>query len=102
MVPVPSEAEDGPTMAEWLADPHNFQAALLVCHLAEQDLQARSGESVYTPSEITGFMSERTIESSLLDDLDELADALGWQELDRLERVVELLEVDVATQGGDP
>lgn len=60
-----------PSMAEWLADPHNFYAALVVCHIAEQELQARSDGSFYTPEEITRFMAERTVQPLLLDQLNE-------------------------------
>lgn len=60
---------------DWLRNPHNFWAALLVCHLAEQDLQARSGNSVYTPKEITDFMAEQAIEQKALDDLNEATGA---------------------------
>lgn len=62
------------SMAAWLADPHNFWAALVVCHLAEQELQARSDGSFYTPEEISSFMAERTIESHLLDQVNDAHD----------------------------
>lgn len=63
---------DDQSMAAWLADPGNFWLALVVCHLAEQELQARSDGSFYTPAELSRFMAERTIEPYLLDRVNEM------------------------------
>lgn len=60
---------------EWLSDPKNFYACLVLCHLTEQRLEAKSEASVYTPEEITSFMSRRTIQPSLVDQLNDAVDA---------------------------
>lgn len=66
-----------------LHDPKTFYVCLTICHLYEQELQARSSGSVYTPEEITSFMAERTIQPSLLDQLNDEVDG----DYDSLEEV---------------
>lgn len=59
----------------WLSDPKNFYACLVACHLYEQQLQAKSEASVYTPQEITKFMTEKATNSYLIDELNDEVDA---------------------------
>lgn len=59
-------------MAEWLSHPHNFWAALMTCHIYEQELQAKGEGAFYTPEVAAQFSAEQTIKPNLLSQLNEV------------------------------
>ena len=63
-----------------IVDPKNLSPAILG-HIFEQTVNQKEMGAYYTPEEITGFMSRRTIHPYLLDQLNEAVDA-DYDEID--------------------
>ena len=63
-----------------IVDPKNLSPAILG-HIFEQTVNQKEMGAYYTPEEITGFMSRRTIHPYLLDQLNEAVDA-DYEEID--------------------
>ncbi len=63
-----------------IVDPKNLSPAILG-HIFEQTVNQKEMGAYYTPEEITGFMSRRTIHPYLLDQLNEAVDA-EYNEID--------------------
>ncbi|WP_179231106.1 Eco57I restriction-modification methylase domain-containing protein [Halorubrum ezzemoulense] len=70
-----------------IVDPKNLSPAILG-HIFEQTVNQKEMGAYYTPEEITGFMSRRTIHPYLLDHLNETVDA----EYDSIDEVFSLAE----------
>jgi len=65
-----------------IVDPKNLSPAILG-HIFEQTVNQKEMGAYYTPEEITGFMSRRTIHPYLLDQLNEAVDA-DYAEIDEV------------------
>ena len=85
-----------------IVDPKNLSPAILG-HIFEQTVNQKEMGAYYTPEEITGFMSRRTIHPYLLDQLNEAVDA----DYDSIDEVFALAEPEAdideqaaATDGG--
>ena len=83
-----------------IVDPKNLSPAILG-HIFEQTVNQKEMGAYYTPEEITGFMSRRTIHPYLLDQLNDAVDA----EYDEIDDVfgfpkVEATEGEVAVADG--
>ncbi len=75
-----------------IVDPKNLSPAILG-HIFEQTVNQKEMGAYYTPEEITGFMSRRTIHPYLLDQLNEKVDA----EYDSIDEVFALAEPEADT-----
>ncbi|WP_017343827.1 Eco57I restriction-modification methylase domain-containing protein [Halorubrum sp. T3] len=74
-----------------IVDPKNLSPAILG-HIFEQTVNQKEMGAYYTPEEITGFMSRRTIHPYLLDQLNDAVDA----EYDEIDDVFGFPEVETA------
>jgi type I restriction-modification system DNA methylase subunit len=74
-----------------IVDPKNLSPAILG-HIFEQTVNQKEMGAYYTPEEITGFMSRRTIHPYLLDQLNDAVDA----EYDEIDDVFGFPEVEAA------
>ncbi|WP_168654368.1 Eco57I restriction-modification methylase domain-containing protein [Halorubrum sp. PV6] len=77
-----------------IVDPKNLSPAILG-HIFEQTVNQKEMGAYYTPEEITGFMSRRTIHPYLLDQLNDTIDT----EYDEIDNVFGFSEVKVAESG---
>ncbi|WP_411967893.1 Eco57I restriction-modification methylase domain-containing protein [Haloferax sp. YSSS75] len=76
-----------------IVDPKNLSPAILG-HIFEQTVNQKEMGAYYTPEEITGFMSRRTVHPWLLDRVN---DAHGTN----YEAIDDIFELDVSSVGGD-
>ena len=74
-----------------IVDPKNLSPAILG-HIFEQTVNQKEMGAYYTPEEITGFMSRRTVHPYLLDQLNDAVDA----EYDEIDEVFGFPEVEAA------